>query len=137
MTATPRYLVQLSSAEVAFLHALVQRQLRRVLAERPEGRGLDHATAPPELVSLDRRLLSRLREVSDDEQAYFGAGGGRGRPEAARIAEEHAALAEVAATNAAGALGWPMMAGDPAPRRPAGNVVPLHGTSRRPSARTG
>jgi len=136
MTVTPRYLVQLSSAEIAFLHALVQRQVRGLVAERPEGHGRDPTAAPPELVSLDRRLLARLREVSDDEEAYFGAR--RTRPEAARIGEEHAALAEVAARNAGGPL-----AGFAAPRafalaqsseRRAGSVVPLRGAERRPDA---
>lgn len=134
MTVTPRYLVQLSSAEIAFLHAVVQRQLRGLVAERPEGRGLDPATAPPELVSLDRRLLARLREVSDEEEAYF-AGQGRRRPEAVRIGEEHAALAE-AARSAGGTLAGfaEVRVVALAPGRQAGNVVPLRGAGRRPSA---
>lgn len=94
MKATPRYLVQLSSAEIAFLHALVQRRLRGFVAERPEGRGMDPVCAPPELVALDRRLLVRLEEVTRDEDAYFGAR--KTRPEAGWISEEHAALAEAA-----------------------------------------
>ena len=92
MKVTPRYLVQLSSAEIALLHGLVQRQVRALVAERPQGRGLDSIIAPPELIALDRRLLMRLQEVTDHEEAYFA--GRRARPEAAWIAEEHAALAE-------------------------------------------
>lgn len=98
MKVTPRYLVQLSSAEIAFLHALVQRQVRGVVGERPEGRGMDPAVAPPELVSLDRRLLTRLKEVADGEEVYFSER--RTRPEAGWINEEHAALAQVAAREA-------------------------------------
>jgi len=134
MTVTPRYLVQLSSAEIAFLHALVQRQLRGFVAERPEGRGLDWITAPPELASLDRRLLARLREVSDNEEAYF-AGQGRRRPEAVRIGEEHAALAEAARSTGvtlAGCAVTKVLA--LAPDGQAGNVVPLRGAGRRPGA---
>lgn len=138
MTVTPRYLVQLSSAEIALLHALVQRQVRGFVTERPEGRGLDPAAAPPELVSLDRRLLARLREVSNDEEAYFG-GHGRRRPEAARIGEEHAALAEVAARGTEVALaGFALpKAFALAPGRQASNVVPLHGAGKRSRARAG
>ncbi len=94
MKVTPRYLVQLSSAEIAFLHALLQQQMRRFVAEGPEGRGVEHGTAPPELVSLDGRMLTRLKEVADTEEAYFA--GRRLRPEAAWISEEHAVLAELA-----------------------------------------
>lgn len=138
MIVTPRYLVQLSSAEIAFLHVLVQRQLRSLVAERPDGRGLDPAAAPPELVALDRRLLARLREVSDDEEAYF-EGRGRRRPEAARIGEEHAALAEVAARGAGVALASAAVpkALALAPGRPASNVVPLPRAGWRSRARAG
>jgi hypothetical protein len=136
MKVTPRYLVQLSSAEIAFLHVLVQRQLRGFVAERPEGRGLDPAEAPPELVALDRRLLARWQEIAQDEEGYFG-GQGRRPPEAMWIAEEHAALAGAAA--ARGALSAlpvfvPKALALAAGGRKAGNVVSLHGTGRRPSA---
>ncbi len=100
MKTTPRHLVQLSSAEIAFLHTLVQRQMRALLAERPEGRGVDPVAAPTELVSLDRRLLARLKDVADNEEVYFQAR--RSRPEAAWINEEHAALAEIAAPQSRG-----------------------------------
>ena len=102
MKTTPRHLVQLSSAEIAFLHALVQHQMRAFLAERPEGRGVDPAAAPLELVLLDRRLLTRLKDVADSEEVFFQAG--RSRPEAAWISEEHAALAEIAAPRARGGV---------------------------------
>lgn len=132
MKVTPRYLVQLSSAEIAFLHALVQRQVRGFVAERPEGRGMDRAVAPPELVSLDHRLLARLKEVADEE-VHFGR---QGRPEARWINEEHAALAEVVAKG-----GFVRIA---APETPAAdpiwqgsNVTPLHGTGRWLSTRAG
>lgn len=158
MRVTPRYLVQLSSAEIAFLHALVQRHLRGFVGERPEGRGIDPVCAPPELVSLDRRLLVRLEEVTRDEDAYFG--GRKARPETGWIDEEHAALAEAAAryeTNPrpVGAPGGAGAAGrrsrgtatggarNTAPEAPAvdaadrsNNVVPLRGPGR-PTARAG
>ena len=95
MRVTPRHVVQLSSAEIAFLHALVQRQVRSFVAEHPEGRGMDHGVPPPELISLDRRLLSRLKEVADQEEGFFTTR--RPRQEAIWIDEEHAALAEIAA----------------------------------------
>lgn len=151
MRVTPRYLVQLSSAEIGFLHALVQRRLRGFVGERPEGRGLDPVCAPPELVSLDRRLLVRLEEVTRDEEAYFG--GRRARPETGWINEEHAALAEAAARceMPPRPIGAPAGGGaarrsrgtaagvarSTAPEAPAvgaadrsSNVVPLHGPGR-------
>jgi hypothetical protein len=145
MSVTPRYLVHLSSAEIAFLHALVQRQVRGLVAERPEGRGTGLAAASPELLSLDRRLLARLREVSDDEEAYFGAR--RIRPEAARIGEEQAALAEVAARNAGACLqGWSASfreagcdtrQGHCNPAGRGSNVTLLHEAGQRPRVRVG
>ena len=120
MKVTPRYLVQLSSAEIGFLHALVQRQVRSYVAEHPEGRGMARAAAPPELVSLDRRLLARLKEVTDDEEPYFAR-----RLEAGWINEEHAALTEVAARD---------KRASPPPAtatRQGSNVTWLHGNSRR------
>lgn len=146
MRVTPRYLVQLSSAEIAFLHALVQRRLRGFVGERPEGRGMDPVCAPPELVSLDRRLLVRLEEVTRDEEAYFGKR--KARPEIGWINEEHAALAEAAARREAGPRpdsGTPGRAGaaarrgrgetagsvgDAAFKDRSNNVVPLHGAGQ-------
>lgn len=151
MKVTPRYLVQLSSAEIAFLHALVRHRLRGFVGERPEGRGINPACAPPELVSLDRRLLVRLEEVTRDEEAYFG--GRKARPETGWINEEHAALAEAAARYGTPPhpVGAPAGAGaagrsrgtaaggtrSAAPEAPAtgvadrsSNVVPLHGPGR-------
>jgi hypothetical protein len=134
MKVTPRYVVQLSSAEVAFLHALVQRQVRGFVAERPEGRGMDLAAPPPELVSLDRRLLARLQEVADDEEVLFG--GRQERLEAIWINEEHAALAEVAANGGGVRIAAPEApVADPIWQ--GSNVTPLHGTGRRPRARAG
>lgn len=162
MKITPRYLVQLSSAEIVFLHSLVQRQVRGVMGERPEGRGMDPAVVPPELVSLDRRLLTRLREVSDDEEVYFGKR--RTRPEAGRINEEHAVLAEIAALGERGSFsGSAAFRGAscnarPGRRTPAtdevvqsaaskalavasirqgSNVIPLHTAGQRQTARVG
>lgn len=150
MNVTPRYLVQLSSAEIAFLHALVQRRLRGFVAERPEGRGMDPVCAPPELVALDRRLLVRLEEVTRDEEAYFGRR--KARPEAGWISEEHAALAEAArrgdgphpadppegasptARRGRGAASG--LARGVAPEERASNVVPLRGPAR-PAAHAG
>lgn len=95
MKVTPRHLVQLSSAEIAFLHALVQQQVRSFVAEHPEGRGMGFGVPPPELTSLDRRLLARLGEAAAQEEAYFS--GRRPRAEAICIDEEHAAFAQVVA----------------------------------------
>jgi hypothetical protein len=139
MKTTPRYLVQLSSAEIGVLHALVQRQVRAFVAERPEGRGLELGTAPPELAALDRRLLAQLMTVTDQEEARFGDPR-RARPEAAWIAEEHAALAEAARPRGEGVprpgraalMGHDLV---PAAGGPGGNVVPLRGAGRHRRAR--
>ena len=150
MKATPRYLLQLSSAEIAFLHALVRRRSRGFVAERPGGRGVAPLRAPPELVALERRLRVRLEEVTRDEEAYFG--GRTARPEVRWIGEEHAALAEAARRG-----DGPRPAGTPegvgvatrhgrgataeitrgvAPEGQASNVVPLRGPGR-PAAHAG
>jgi hypothetical protein len=48
----PRYLVQLSSVEIAFLHTLVQRQMGRLPAEHSKDRRLDPVAVSAGLVLL-------------------------------------------------------------------------------------
>jgi hypothetical protein len=93
MKITPRHVVQLSSAEIGFLHGLVQRQVRSFVAEHSGSPDL--GAPPPELTSLERRLLARLGDAAAQEAIYFTKR--CPRAEGTWIREEHAVLAEVAA----------------------------------------
>jgi hypothetical protein len=93
MKITPRHVVQLSSAEIGFLHGLVRRQVRSFVAEHAGSPGL--GAPPPELTSLERRLLARLGDAAAQEAIYFTKR--CPRAEGTWIREEHAVLAEVAA----------------------------------------